>query len=53
MVIAVHTPQMAGRLAEEAAMMEDGAILEWGRTSDLFYHPRHLHTEQYISGKFS
>jgi phosphate transport system ATP-binding protein len=53
MVVAVHSPQMAGRIAEETAMMEDGTILEWGRTSDLFYHPRNLHTEQFISSKFA
>ena len=52
MVIAVHSPQMAGRIAEETAMMEDGTVLEWGRTSDLFYHPKHLHTEQFISSRF-
>ena len=28
MVVAVHTPQMAGRIAEETAMMEDGTVLE-------------------------
>ena len=53
MVVAVHTPQMAGRIAEETAMMEDGTVLEWGSTSDLFYHPQHLHTEQFISAKFA
>lgn len=53
MVVAVHTPQMAGRIAEETAMMEEGTVLEWGSTSDLFYHPQHLHTEQFISAKFA
>ena len=53
MVVAVHTPQMAGRIAEETAMMEDGTVLEWSRTSDLFYHPQHLHTEQFVSAKFA
>ena len=53
MVVAVHSPQMAGRIAEETAMMEDGTVLEWGRTSDLFYHPQHLHTEQFISSRFA
>lgn len=52
-VVAVHSPQMAGRIAEETAMMEDGTVLEWGRTSDLFYHPQHLHTEQFVSSKFA
>ena len=33
--------------------MEDGTVLEWGRTSDLFYHPQHLHTEQFVSSKFA
>ena len=42
-----------GRSAEETAMMEDGTVLEWGRTSDLFYHPQHLHTEQFISSRFA
>ena len=53
MVVAVHTPQMAGRIAEETAMMEDGTVLEWSRTSDLFFHPQHLHTEQFVSAKFA
>ena len=53
MVVAVHTPQMAGRIAKETAMMEDGTVLEWSRTSDLFYHPQHLHTEQFVSAKFA
>ena len=53
MVVAVHTPQMAGRIAEETAMMEDGTVLEWSRTSDLFFHPQHLHTEQFVSAKFT
>ena len=53
MVVAVHSPQMAGRIAEETVMMEDGAVLEWGRTSDLFFHPRCAQTEQFISAKFA
>lgn len=52
MVIAVHSPRMAGRIAEETVMMEDGTVLEWGRTSDLFFHPQHLATEQFVSEKF-
>ena len=35
-----------------AAAVEDGRVLEWGRTSDLFYHPKHLHTEQFVSSRF-
>ena len=35
--VAVHCAQMAGRIAEETAMMEDGTVLEWGRAGDLFY----------------
>ena len=53
MVIVVHAPQQAGRIADETAMMEDGTVLEWGKTSDLFYHPTHLHTEAFISGRLS
>lgn len=52
MVIAVHSPRMAGRIAEETVMMEDGTVLEWGKTSDLFFHPQHLQTEQFVSEKF-
>lgn len=53
MVVAVHSPQMAGRFADETAMMENGTVLEWGRTSDLFYHPKHPHTEQFVSARFA
>ncbi len=48
-VIAVHSPQLAGRIADKTAMMEEGQILEWGKTSDLFFHPKHDHTLSFVS----
>jgi len=28
-------------------------VLEWGKTSDLFFHPQHLQTERFVSEKFA
>lgn len=48
-VSAVHSPQLAGRIADKTAMMEEGEILEWGKTSDLFFHPKDARTQAFVS----
>lgn len=56
-VIVTHNMQQAARVSDMAAflmMMEDraGALVEYGRTSEIFTNPKDKRTEDYITGRF-
>lgn len=61
-VIVTHNMQQAGRVADRTAFfsvvqdVEDGertgALIEFGRTTDIFSSPQDPRTEGYISGRF-
>jgi len=51
-IIAPHTVQQAGRIADRAVFMLMGHLIEDGLKSEVFMHPKHQKTSDYISGRF-
>jgi phosphate transport system ATP-binding protein len=56
-VIVTHNMQQAGRVSDMTAFMlmgEDraGALVEYGRTDQIFTNPKDKRTEDYITGRF-
>jgi phosphate transport system ATP-binding protein len=52
LAIVTHNLQQAARVADTAAFMLDGAIVEHGPTAAIFSTPRDERTEQYVTGPF-
>lgn len=51
-VMVPHSVQQAARVADSAAFLLDGELVEAGPARELFVNPRHKRTEDYISGRF-
>ena len=51
-VLVTHILRQAKRLADYAAFVYFGELVEHGPTAELFAHPKDPRTEAYISGKF-
>lgn len=51
-VIVPHSIQQAARVADMAAFMLMGELVEYGPGSELFVRPRDRRTEDYITGRF-
>ena len=51
-IIVTHNMQQAARVSDRTAFMYMGELIEFGRTKDLFTHPRHPRTQDYITGRF-
>ena len=51
-VIVTHNMQQAARVADYTAFMFLGALVEFGKTKQIFEMPKKELTERYISGKF-
>ena len=51
-VIVTHNMQQAARVADYTAFMFLGALVEFGKTKQIFEKPKKELTERYISGKF-
>lgn len=51
-VIVTHNMQQAGRIADKTAFFLNGEVIEYGKTSDIFYKPQDKRTEDYITGRF-
>lgn len=51
-VIVTHNMQQAARVSDFTAFFYIGALVEVGRTNDLFTNPREERTEAYITGRF-
>jgi phosphate transport system ATP-binding protein len=50
-LIVTHSMQQAARISDYTAFMYLGELIEFGRTKDIFNHPTHKQTGDYISGK--
>jgi phosphate transport system ATP-binding protein len=50
--IVTHNMQQAARVSDETAFFLAGALVEVGRTDQLFTRPREERTEAYITGRF-
>jgi phosphate transport system ATP-binding protein len=44
--------QQAARVADATAFFLLGELVEFGKTRDIFTHPRDQRTEDYITGRF-
>jgi phosphate transport system ATP-binding protein len=51
-IIAPHTVQQAGRIADQVAFMLMGNLVEHGVTVDIFSNPKDQRTSDYITGRF-
>jgi phosphate transport system ATP-binding protein len=51
-IMVPHSVQQAARVADRAAFILDGEIVEVGGQSDLFLQPKDQRTEDYITGRF-
>jgi phosphate transport system ATP-binding protein len=51
-VIVTHNMQQAARVSDFTAFFYMGALVEMGRTDELFTNPREDRTEAYITGRF-
>lgn len=51
-VLVPHSVQQAARVADRAAFILNGEVIEVGRQSEIFVNPDDKRTEDYISGRF-
>lgn len=51
-VMVPHSVQQAARVADRAAFMLDGELVEMGPAGRMFVHPQDKRTEDYITGRF-
>ena len=51
-VIVTHNLQQAFRVADHVAFMHLGELIEYGSSEQVFDHPQHQRTRDYISGAF-
>ncbi len=51
-VIVTHNMQQAARVSDYTAFLENGVLVEYGDTDELFTRPAHSRTEEYVTGRF-
>ena len=51
-IIVTHNMQQAARVADRAAFMYLGELIEYGVTKQIFQNPYQELTEKFVSGKF-
>ena len=51
-VMVPHSVQQAARVADQAAFLLDGELVEAGHAERVFVHPQDKRTEDYITGRF-
>ncbi len=51
-VMVPHSVQQAARVADRAAFMLNGELIEVGQADRMFVHPQDKRTEDYITGRF-
>ena len=51
-VIVTHNMQQAVRISDQTAFFLLGDLVEFGKTDEMFSHPRDKRTEDYITGRF-
>ncbi|HZU67483.1 MAG TPA: phosphate ABC transporter ATP-binding protein PstB [Ktedonobacteraceae bacterium] len=51
-VIVTHNMQQAARVSQFTGFFLSGKMIEYATTVDLFEHPKHKETEDYVSGRF-
>lgn len=51
-IMAPHSVQQASRMADRAAFLLDGEVIEIGNQTQIFVHPQQKRTEDYVTGRF-
>ncbi len=51
-IIVTHNMQQAARVSDFTAFLENGKLIEFGVTQELFTRPKHKRTEEYVTGRF-
>jgi phosphate transport system ATP-binding protein len=51
-VIVTHNMQQASRVSKFTAFFEAGNLIEFGKTKNIFTHPKNKRTEEYVTGRF-
>ncbi len=51
-VIVTHNMQQAARVSEYTAFLENGVLVEFGDTDEVFTKPQNERTEEYVTGRF-
>ena len=51
-IIVTHSMQQAARVSDYTAYFYLGNLVEVGKTTDIFTHPKDKRTEDYITGRF-
>ena len=51
-VIVTHNMQQAARVSDYTAFLENGHLIEYGVTDQVFTNPRQRRTEEYVTGRF-
>ena len=51
-IMVPHSVQQAARIADRAAFMLDGQVIEVGERAQLFINPQEEQTEAYVTGRF-
>jgi len=51
-VIVTHNMQQAARVSDYTAFLENGKLVEFGETEQIFTNPANPRTEEYVTGRF-
>jgi phosphate transport system ATP-binding protein len=51
-VIVTHNMQQAARVSQHTAFLENGVLVEYGDTDQVFTNPSNKRTEEYVTGRF-
>jgi phosphate transport system ATP-binding protein len=51
-VIVTHNMQQAARVSDFTAFLENGKLIEFGETDQVFTRPKNIRTEEYVTGRF-
>jgi phosphate transport system ATP-binding protein len=51
-VIVTHNMQQAARVSDYTAFLENGELIEFGETDQVFTRPKQQRTEEYVTGRF-
>ena len=51
-IIVTHNMQQAARVSDFTAFMENGVLVEYGETDQVFTRPANTRTEEYVTGRF-
>ncbi len=51
-IIVTHNMQQAARVSDHTAFLYEGALVEFGSTTEVYTAPRKRETEDYITGRF-